>query len=134
MIEIRINKDIGSYQAKFIGPFTLRQTVCVALAAPVCIFLYSRVGKFLPSTDIAGFLSAIPAAIAWLFGWCKPYGLPMEKFLKSIYVSMVLAPSHRKYKTVNRHEAALRLLAQAQENQGGKQKKKKYKISKAAVR
>lgn len=136
MIEIRINKDIGSYKAKFIGPFTLRQTVCVCLAAPVCWFLYSYASKIL-TKDIAGFLTAIPAAAAWLFGWVRPYGLPTEKFLKSVFVSMALAPSHRKYKTVNRQEKALAILEAAENassKKAKKQRKPKYKVSREAVR
>ena len=39
-IEIKINKDVGSYEAKFIGPFTKRQDICIALAAPVCWWIY----------------------------------------------------------------------------------------------
>lgn len=136
MIEIRINKDIGSYKAKFVGPLTLRQTVCVGLAAPVCWFLYSHTSNIL-TKDIAGFLTAIPAAIAWLFGWPKPYGLPTEKFLKSVFVNMVLAPSHRMYKTVNRQEKALAILKEAENassRKAKKQRKPKYKVSREAVR
>lgn len=133
MIEIRINKDIGSYKAKFIGPFTLRQTICVCLAAPVCWFIYSRASGFL-TVDAAGFITAIPAFAAWLFGWCKPYGIPMERFLKSAFVSAVLAPSVRKYRTVNRQERALAVLEEADARSKKKSKKTKYKISKEAVR
>ena len=97
-MEIQINKDIGKYEAKNVGPFTYRQALIVAAAAPVCIMIYARTSDFLP-VDAAGFLTFLPAIVAWLFGWCKPYGMPMEQFLKSAFVSNVLAPANRKYKT-----------------------------------
>ena len=132
MIEIYINKDVGSYQAKFIGPFTLRQTICLAVASPFCWMIYKYLSPAL-SPDIAGFFVVIPAGIAWVFGWLRPYGMPMEKFLHSIFVSMVLAPSVRKYETVNQHEAALTVLSQAS-SRSAKKAKSKYKVSKEAVK
>lgn len=140
MIEIRINKDVGSYEAKFIGPLTMRQTICVCIAAPIAYFLYRTLSPLFP--DLAGFFVAIPAGIAWLFGWTKPYGMRCEKFIQSIFVNMFLAPSHRKYKTVNAHEKALAELAQKEEaanaaanqNHKTKQKKTRYKVSSSAVK
>ena len=66
-IEIKINKDVGSYEAKFIGPFTKRQDICIALAAPVCWWIYFDLAPII-SKDIAGFLVFIPAVLAALFG------------------------------------------------------------------
>lgn len=98
MIEIHINKDVGSYEAKFIGPFTMRQTFCLCIAAPICWFVY-KVASPVMSSDAAGFLLMIPAAVAWIFGWTKPYGMRPEKFIQSVFINMVLAPAIRKYKT-----------------------------------
>lgn len=131
-IEIRINKDVGSYQAKFMGPFTMRQTVCVAIAAPVCWGIYFGLSPIF-TTDIAGFLMVIPAAIAALFGWIKPFGMPMERFLKSVFITMFLAPASRKYVTVNRHEYALETLA-AEATPKKRKQKSRYKVSKEAVK
>lgn len=136
-MEIHINKDVGNYEAKVVGPFTLRQAGCLALAAPVCIWLYNGTSAFLPS-DAAGFLTFIPALLAWLFGWKKPYGMPMEKFLKSIFVTMVLAPSNRKYKTINRHENALSFIEEEslrveKTSLHKAEKKQKYKRSQDGI-
>lgn len=120
-IEIKINKDVGSYEAKFIGPFTKRQDICIALAAPACWWIYFGLAPVI-SKDVAGFLVFIPAVLAALFGWIKPYGMPMERFLRSVFISMFLAPAHRKYKT------SLRLPTIKTE------RKKKYKFSKEAIR
>ena len=97
-MEIKINKEVNSFEPKVIGPFTIRQAVCVFLAVPICLWFYKKGSAFLPS-DIVDFLLLIPAAITWLFGWKKPYGMPMEKFLKSIFVNVILASGNRIYKT-----------------------------------
>lgn len=141
MIEIRVNKDVGSYEAKLIGPFTARQTVCVCIAAPFCWFIY-HIASPVVSSDVAGFFMALPAAVAWLFGWTKPYGMRAEKFLQSVWVNMVLAPTHRKYKTVNIHEqmfAAVENIpdpvkAVKRRDHIKKKKSEHYKVSPEAVK
>jgi hypothetical protein len=100
MIEVSIPKDLDHYEAKFVGPFTVRQTVCLVAAVPSCILLYNLAAAKI-GTDVAGFLCLIPGAIAFLFGWYKPYGMKFEVFVRSVFVTTVLAPSKRKYKTEN---------------------------------
>lgn len=143
MIEIQINKDVGSYEAKFVGPFTMRQTICVAIAAPICWAIYKFMSP-LVSGDVAGFMIAIPAGIAWLFGWTKPYGMRPEKFIRSIFINMVLAPANRKYKTNNSYidipvPEEKSAQPDSSENSGKqvsgkKQKKPRYKVSPDAVK
>lgn len=103
MIEIRITKEIGNYKPKLLGPFTSRQVVCLIITVPLCCWIFTTASEYLPG-DIPGFLCAIPAGIAWLFGWYEPYGMPTEKFLQSIAVNVLLAPSNRPYKIKNTHE------------------------------
>ena len=111
MIEIRITKDIGDFEPKLIGPLTKRQIICVLIGAPFCFFIYRLTSPYLP-VDVAGFLCFIPAGIAFLFGWIKPYGIKTEKFIKSIGVNILMAPTRRPYKTENTHEKMLRTLEQ----------------------
>ena len=131
MIERYITKDVGSFQTKFLGPFTFRQTVCLTLSAPICWSIYKYLSPVL-STDLTGFLIFIPASIAVAVGWLRPYGMPVEKFLKSVIISMVLAPRDRKYRTVNQHE--LRIQQMMQQEETPRKKKAKYTVSKQAVR
>lgn len=142
MIEIHINKDVGSYEAKLIGPFTARQTVCIAVAAPFCYLIY-KIATPIIGIDAAGFLICIPAVIAWSFGWLKPYGMHTEKFVASVFVNTVLAPANRKYKTENLHENELikiqKEMDQLDAEAGIKkskirQKKPRYKVSPDAVK
>lgn len=143
MIEIRIIKDIGSYENKVLGPLTLRQLICVSIAAPIGFGIYRVCSPYI-STDLAGFLLMFPAGCAYLFGWYKPYDMPFEKFLKSVFVNTVLAPTHRKYKTENRQESSIKYLSElaklvhqyhgTSKNQDkSKQHKEKYKLSDKAV-
>lgn len=134
MIEIHINKDVGSYDAKFIGPFTMRQTVCIVIAAPICWLIY-KVTSPVVSGDVAGFFMAIPAAIAWMFGWLRPYGMRTEKFVQSVFITMMLAPANRKYKTRDAYdESELDTETKPESGKASKNKKPRYKVSPDAVK
>lgn len=100
MIEVRIPKELDHYEAKVIGPFTLRQMVSLACALPIGVLIFN-LAKGYVGLETAGFLCLIPAGVAYLFGWAKPYGMKFEVFLRSVLISTVLAPSKRKYKTAN---------------------------------
>lgn len=128
-MEIKINKDVGSYEPKVVGPFTTRQAVCLMIGIPICIGIYKYGSAILPA-DAVSFLLLIPAAITWLFGWKKPYGMPMEKFIKSIFMNIILAPRNRIYKTERKPSFSER---ESQEEQKVSQEKvkrsRKYKRS-----
>ena len=109
MIEIHINKDIGSYEPKLIGPLTSRQTICVAIGAPFAWLIYKAASPIL-TPDAATYLLAIPALFVFAFGWLKPYGMRLEKFIQSVFINMFLAPGNRKYMTENTHEKAFAAL------------------------
>lgn len=51
--------------------------------------------------DVAAFLCMIVATPFLLFGWVKIYGMPLEKYIKTAFVSNVCSPKFRKYKTKN---------------------------------
>lgn len=103
MIEREIVKDIKSYEPKFIGPFSLRQTVCVALGAassfPV-FFLLNRV--FI--TEFSLLVASVVIAPFLVCGWYKPYDIPFEKFVYRYIKITLMTPSKRKYKTNNYYE------------------------------
>lgn len=107
MIEIRITKELGNYEPKFVGPFTLRQLICVVVGVPICFFIYSKLSPIL-TPDVAGFFCIFPAAIAVFIGWIKPYGMKTEKFIQSMFINMVVAPANRKYMTKNVHEQVIK--------------------------
>lgn len=141
-IEIKIPKEINKYEAKFIGPFTLRQTLSLGICLPVGVGLYILSKPYVGS-DIAGFLVVPPAAIGYLFGWYKPYGMKFEVYLKSAFINSFVAPSKRVYKTENYYSQVLadikkedeaELAAQTDSSKKKKVKKLKYKRSKLAIK
>lgn len=131
-MEIQINKDVGSYEPKVIGPFTVRQALCLLIGSPICVAIYKYGSMFLPA-DAVSFILLVPAAATWLFGWLKPYGMPMERFLKSIFVNMILAPGNRTYKTKQKEYAKSFAEAETQHERKTSahkaEKKPKYKRS-----
>lgn len=130
MVEIRITRELGDFAPKLVGPFTGRQCLCVVLGAIPCYLIYTQLRKYLP-IDVVGFLCIIPAAVAVAFGWIRPYGMKMEAFLRSIFITSVLAPANRKYRGKNRNQMlfskveAAELAAIEEEQNDSKKKKKK---------
>ena len=98
-VERKINKDIANYKTKLIGPFTLRQIVCLVPAIGVAVLFLWGLKDVFPSIEARIYMT-IPVAVPFiLFGWVKIYNQPLEKFLKTALVSMFLSPAKRKYKT-----------------------------------
>jgi len=112
MIEIRITKETRDYEPKIVGPFTMRQAICLLIGAPICYFIIKYLSPIF-TIDVAAFFCVIPAGIGFAFGWAQPYGMKMEQFLKSIFVNRVLAPTYRVYKIENRHEVIFNKLEEA---------------------
>lgn len=135
-IEIKIPKEINKYEAKFIGPFTMRQSIALVVGMPTAIVLYNVVRKHV-SMDLAAFACLIPAAGVYLFGWFEPYGMKFEKFLKSVFISSFVAPSKRKYKTENYYALLMEAIKKEErleaESKKGKKKKVKRKRSREAI-
>lgn len=136
MIEVKIPKEIKRYEAKAAGPFTLRQLICLIICLPIGIAIYVFSKPYVGDT-MAGFLVFIPGGAAYLFGWRKPYGMRFEKYMKTVFVNSVLAPTKRVYKTENYYSGILREIqkaeAEAAATAKGKPGKSKYKRSKEAI-
>lgn len=90
-IELPIPKDIRKYETKLIGPLTTRQTICIVPACALGALAYITLSKIAPR-DLAMFACMLVIVPFIVFGWFKPYGIPLEKFLKTVFVTMVLAP------------------------------------------
>lgn len=137
-IEIKITKELGNYKPRLLGPFTARQVLCLLIAAPIAMKIYTGLGSAV-TKDVAGFFIFPIGAIAWFFGWKEPYGMPAEQFLKSIFVNVLLAPQHRKYKIENTYEALEKMGREIEkkEKEGKdhkKEKTEKYRISLKAIK
>lgn len=99
-VEREVLKDITEYEAQIIGPFSIRQAACTAIAAAIAIPVYLGLSRiFIKDVCVitAAFL-AIPFLAA---GWWHPYGIPFEKFVYKLLQLYILCPINRKYKTEN---------------------------------
>lgn len=138
-IEIKIPKEINSYEAKLLGPFTTRQTVCVIGLAAAALFVYNLTSPYIGQDNATSlcFISAAPYALC---GWVKPYGMHFEEYLACILQCVIVKPMRRKYQTKNYYEILLSniekqtKLEEEIERKKNKQKKPKYKKSKLAIK
>ena len=76
-LQIPIQKDIGEYDEKIVGKLTLRTLCCLALGFSAAV---ADLGL---KADVSAMTFPILAAALpfWLAGFCKPYGLPFERFV-----------------------------------------------------
>ncbi len=94
-------KDIGNYEAKFLGPFTMRQTVCLGIGVIPSV----AVSALLKSVNADGYtiifavilIMAIPAFLA--FGEKITHGMKPEDFVLGYYQYKIVSPGIRLYKS-----------------------------------
>lgn len=126
MIRAKIPKEIGDYEAKVAGPLTMRQLIIFMMVSPLVLLIYSYATPVL-GRNLSGYLLVFPAGIAFLFGWFKPYGMRFEKFVKTAFVSNILSPSKRVYKTENYYDRVNQHIISEQKSLIAKDKSKKIK-------
>lgn len=125
-LQIPIQKDIGEYEEKIVGKLTLRTLCCLALgfSAAVAVAALLHLGL---KVDVSAMTLPIMAAALpfWLAGFCKPYGMPFEKFVP-------LLASH----ALNRQALVYRSCAAIERasHPNGKKPRKKTRREKRAFR
>lgn len=97
----KTQKSLGSYDAKFLGPFTMRQSICLGIGmVPSVLIGYTEyksgfdLGIIFLTVVI---IMAIPLFFA--FGEKITYGMKPEDFAKQYYIYRIQAPKIRMYKT-----------------------------------
>jgi len=110
-IEIKVTKEIGNYEPKFIGPFTTRQAIVFGSCGAAAILMYRAASTFLPSS-MAWYACMLPGAVAVLFN-TPFYGMRFEEFIKSVFINVFLAPTYRRYRTENTMEERIRKMSEA---------------------
>ena len=93
MVEVTVNKDIRKTETKFLGPFTLRQFISVAIASLYAIPLFICLKIDITARIMIPCILAIPVAMC---GWIKPFGMHFEFFLAKFLYLTLLTPSKRK--------------------------------------
>ena len=94
MIEREILKDIDTYEATFIGAFSVRNIVGFIGAGITGAAVYLPLKAiFIPSFSL---FAAITCAIPFfLCGFWHPYGMPFEKFAIQFIRLYILSPRNR---------------------------------------
>lgn len=128
MLEAQIPKDVRKYEAKLVGPFTLRQLICFIIACILAYFAYKGISAVF-SVDFAIPVCMLLISPIIAIGWVKPYGMPLEKFLQSAFIGMVLAPKVRKYKTKNNYSLAAEPLKKLSDKEYKERIKKEKKMA-----
>ncbi len=100
MIQVEIPNNVSEYKPKFIAGLTGKQ-VALAVFAAFAIFLDFKFIKPYTGELIALFIAIIPAFIAAAFGWAEPYGMPFDKYLKSVLINSLIAPKTRKARSTS---------------------------------
>lgn len=99
MIEMEIPKDIMAVETTFVGPFSMRQTICFGVTSIIEYWYYSAIssiGLELTMDNLIG-LGVLLALPILAFSLVKPYGLPLEQYLANVFVLSYLAPKVRIY-------------------------------------
>lgn len=126
MIEVKIPKEIRSYQETLFFGLNLRQTLCavVALAVnvPLYLFLYPRIGS-----DLAGWIIIFTAVPFILVGFIRMNGMPFER--AAVCAARLLFQSQKySYRTENYFEYLMEdaneAKTKAKERKAGKTKRK----------
>lgn len=97
MIEVKVPRDILKYKTKLVGPFTSRQIICFVLAVMLDLLFYNTVytGLDLPSELLFYIIMFLDLPIM-AFGYLTPMELSLEKYLKIVIQTKLLAPAKRK--------------------------------------
>ena len=99
MFETRVPKDIRKYETKIMGPLTLRQVSCVAIALFLDFILYiAVVAPLNVSAEVILYGVMIIDLPILCFGWLKPAGMPLERYITHVLIYNYLSPTKRKAK------------------------------------
>lgn len=97
----KTQKSLGNYDAKFLGPFTMRQSICIGVGlVPSALVGYM---EYTAGLDIGLiFMTIVVIMVVPLFlafGEKITYGMKPEDFAKQYYIYRIQAPKVRLYKT-----------------------------------
>ena len=96
MIEVKIPQEINQYDAKLVGPFTMRQALCGGIAALLSYGIYNGMKGTVSEETVIGLIMLVSTPFA-LLGWVKPYGMRFEKFFIGILFNTLISSPKRYY-------------------------------------
>lgn len=100
MIIMPVPKDIRTVKAKFIGPFTKRQTMAIVPSAIIAVILFTLLGELVSSDVIIGAIVIFDTPVL-LCGFVDVYGMPLWVYAKDVAIGKIFAPRNRPYETEN---------------------------------
>lgn len=121
----KTQKDVGKYQAKLVGPFTVRQSIFVGIAAVIAMILWNMSDMFQMSMDSKIMTILVVAAPVALLGFLNPYGMTCLEFIKQYYEYHILSSKKRIYQTITDDE---KIIAQQEKQTQSSTKNKKNKL------
>lgn len=96
MIQVEMNKDVRNYKEKLLGPFSAREVVCLGLGAGFSYLVKALFFPGVPFADAMGYIVVLCMIPFALIGWCKVYGMYIEKFMQSAFQA-IISPKKRYY-------------------------------------
>ena len=131
----KTQKSLGNYDAKFLGPFTMRQSIWLGIGiAPSVLIGFNEykagldVGIIFVTVVI---IMAIPLFLG--FGEKITYGMKPEDFARQYYVYRILAPKVRKYATETYDDINWKKVQKESSNKTDDEEKSKSKKQKKNV-
>lgn len=99
MLSVKVEREIKQ-ENRVIGPFTLRQTICLLIAlAGVASFIY--IVK--PDLETGMGVGLCLGAVAWFFGFYKKNGIYIEYFIIKKIKILCFKNAKRCYRTKNKY-------------------------------
>ena len=100
-IELNVPNDIRQTKKKDLAFFSFREIAFMIPAAILMYLTYTGMKDLALSSDTVITCAALSGSPFLAFAFVKIHGLTLEKWLKSAFVPMFLAPKKRFYKTNN---------------------------------
>ena len=105
MIEVEMTDDIRKFETKFLGPFTMRQTICTVVACLYTIPIAIALPMELENKLLVAMLLAAPVIGC---GYIKQDGMHLEVLAMRVLYMYFLTPGKRKCKAVNNYKESLK--------------------------
>lgn len=125
----RTQKDVDKFKAKFLGPFSIKETFFVGIGIGLSVAAYFIMKNYLHMTKLDDMIPviAIIMAIAGFFAFAHPHGMSATDFIKNYYENNMLSTKRRPYSAFDGIDYIEMKASQPQpaEAKGGKGGKKK---------
>ena len=104
MLELKMSRDIKTFEPSIIGPFTLRQIAWITLGAVIAVPLFMVLPGEIPARILICTLIASPFIMC---GWIKVQGMYLDGYLKIVLKYMFIDSRVRLNTDMNRMERSL---------------------------